>query len=208
MHFIYTLYAPCTRFVSTFIFSGGAQRRQPLTTHEKMKACGATAEQFRDITKMFANRSSVSHRLSFIGRQSERVKGGRVKAAGRRRGVGGQAERNAQWSGCDGGTAGAEQRRGRLPRSKARATRSVAKALRSGCMERRAQPAQWSHRNHGTARAAERGNENLCFSTPYLSVFQFGVLFMSGGKTPVILNGGFLSAKCLNHTPKCFHMFP
>ena len=56
-----------------------------------------------------------------------------------------------QWSGCDGGTAGAEQQRGRLPRSKAGATRSVAKALRSGCLQRCAQPAQWSHRNYGTA---------------------------------------------------------
>jgi len=63
----------------------------------------------------------------------------------------GRGQQRRKWSGCDGGTAGAEQQRGRLPRSKARATRSVAKALRSGCLQRCAQPAQWSHRNHGTA---------------------------------------------------------
>ena len=40
---------------------------------------------------------------------------------------------------------------------------------------------------------AERGNVNMCFSTPYSSVIQLGVLSMSGGKTSVILNGGFIT---------------
>lgn len=128
MHFIYTLHALCPLVSQNFDFSGGAQWRQPLTTHEKSKSCGATAEHFQFF------QSSISHQSSVIGHQNERNKTESTKRAAAAYGWVGRRSGGAKVGALlHGGTATAEQRSERLPRS-----------LRSGCLKRSAEPLQWS----------------------------------------------------------------
>lgn len=61
MHFICTLYAPCTRLVQNFDFLRGTHRRQPMMTRKKSKSCGATAEHFQ------FNRSAIIGWNSSVG---------------------------------------------------------------------------------------------------------------------------------------------
>lgn len=93
MHVVCTLHALCTLVVQNFDFSGGAQWRQPLTTHEKSKSCGATSGAFQFFQSSIGRRSSIRRRQNESSKGENKTKVANCDRARERVGGGG-AKRN------------------------------------------------------------------------------------------------------------------
>lgn len=176
--------------------------------HEKKNVCGATGGAF-----------SIFHqsiiRSSAIGRQNERVKMSASSGARSHRGgeaaAGDAATQLAEWlqlPPCAAAAGGGWAARPGVHWWRRGCTVAVQRQRcgRRGCHVACEVAALTAVRRRCNATAQVRrryahplrGQQKFRFSVPYSAAIQFFVLIMSGGKTTVMLNGGFPAAsKCL-----------